>query len=146
MCVEEDDVKAKHKWEGKTEMMRQQKWDVWYLMLWNGCPLCRFSYRYPARKVLCAWYCRAFKMYCLNINKIMLSLHCDIWWCLKRVYNTSYCVSIFHAVAYRRWEVLWDVVLCCAVLAGRDKGEPNENLGSVKINRPQWLHCRHSMG
>jgi len=26
---------------------------------------------------------------------------------------------------------------CCAVLAGRDKGEPNENLGSVKINRPQ---------
>jgi hypothetical protein len=48
------------------------------------------------------------------------------------VYNTGYCVSIFHAVAYRRWEVLWDVVL-----AGRDKGEPNENLGSVKINRPQ---------
>ena len=26
-------------------------------------------------------------------------------------------------------------ILCCAVLAGRDKGEPNENLGSVKINR-----------
>jgi len=27
------------------------------------------------------------------------------------------------------------VVGCCAVLAGRDWGEPNENLGSVKRNR-----------
>jgi hypothetical protein len=25
------------------------------------------------------------------------------------------------------------VVGCCVVLAGRDEGEPNENLGSVKI-------------
>jgi hypothetical protein len=29
---------------------------------------------------------------------------------------------------------------CCAVLAGRDKGEPNGNLGSVKIN-DCWSHC-----
>ena len=28
-------------------------------------------------------------------------------------------------------------VECCAVLAARDKGEPNDDLGSVKINRPQ---------
>jgi len=34
-------------------------------------------------------------------------------------------------VAYRRWEVLW--VLCC--VGGRDWGEPNENLGSMKRSR-----------
>jgi hypothetical protein len=28
-------------------------------------------------------------------------------------------------------------VVGCAVVAARDKGEPNDNLGSVKINRPQ---------
>ena len=99
--------KVRLKWWGN----KNGTCDIWCSEMAVLCAV--FSHRYPARKVLCAWYCRAFKMYCLNVNKIMLSLHCDIWWCLKRVYNTGYCVSIFHAVAYRRWEVLWDVVLCC---------------------------------
>jgi hypothetical protein len=41
--------------------LRLKWWDnknsKWYLMVWNDCPLCCWSHRYPARKILCAWYC-----------------------------------------------------------------------------------------
>jgi len=44
------------------------------------------------------------------------------------MYNTVYFVSIFREFAYRRWEVLGDIVLCWLV-------ETRVSFGSVKINR-----------
>ena len=55
--VEADGSKTKHKCEVKTEVIGQQKWHMWYLMVWNSCPLCCLSHRYPARKILCVWHC-----------------------------------------------------------------------------------------